>query len=227
MSKTKKIIIITAAAVVLIIGLLISQLVIMSMPTKGEIIAPYENPQKALLVIDIQEDFTGTTARPPFPYKDSAKLIAMVNTIIDTAFVRNINIVYIRQELDSFMGKLLSRMFIGGAAIKGDPGTEIDKRVSILTDNLFPKPKSDAFSNPELEEYLIKNQVNELYLVGLDAAGCVHMTARGALNRGYKVNIITNAVVLQDEEEWEDLLKEYREEGIILLSAEDFMSRIP
>ena len=66
--------------------------------------------------------------------------------------------------------------------------------------------------------------MNELYLVGLDAAGCVHNTAKGALNLGYKVNILTDAIVLKEEEKWEEFLKEYREEGINLLLTKEFLN---
>ena len=78
-----------------------------------------------------------------------------VNTISEAASRKNIPIVYIRQELDGLWGKMISNVFAGGVAIKGNPGTEIDKRVSILSSHIFPKPKSDAFSNPKLERFLI------------------------------------------------------------------------
>ena len=227
MNRIKKISIVTGAVILSIIALLIGQIILISLPTHGRKIAQYNNPQQALLVIDIQEDFTGTTAKPPFPYKDSQKLISAVNTITGTASGQNVNIVYIRQELDGFMGRILSKLFAGGTAIKGNPGTEFDKRIAIKSGNIFPKPKSDAFSNSLFEAFLIEHQVNELYLVGLDADGCVHNTARGALNRGYKVNIIKDAIVLREEEKWEKLLKQYKEEGITLMVSQNFLNRIP
>jgi nicotinamidase/pyrazinamidase len=224
MTTIKKIILATALLILCIVGFLIIQVVIISQPTQGNRIASYANPGKAVFVIDIQEDFTGTTAKPPFPYKDSGKLIAAVNTITEAASRENIRVVYIRQELDGFVGRILSNLFSGGTAIKGNPGTEIDKRVNVVSSYVFPKPRSDAFSNPRLEEFLIEHHINDLYLVGLDADGCVHATAQGALNRGYSVNIITDAIVLREEEKWEGLLKQYREEGITLISTQDFLN---
>ena len=224
MSRIKKVLIFTTVAIVCIIALFIGQVIYLAHPTKGRIIDQYENPKQAVLVIDIQEDFTGTTAKAPFPYKDSESLIRTVNAITEAAFARNMMIVYIKQELDGLMGKMLSHLLAGGVAIRGNPGTEIDKRIFILSDAIFPKPRSDAFSNPELGKFLMENQVNELYLVGLDADGCVHVTAQGALNRGYRVNIITDAVVLKDEDRWEELLAEYRQEGIQLMLSEEFLT---
>lgn len=178
--------------------------------------------QKALLVIDIQEDYTGTTAKPPFPYKESDRLIATVNKVIEEAAKRNIITAYIRQEFSGLFGKTVSRVFCGGTAIKGNPGTEIDKRVTIVSKHSFSKPFPDAFSNHKLEALLSEHQVNELYLVGLDAEFCVHSTARGALKRGYKVNIITDGVALRAEKKWDDLIRKYRQDGINLMSSCEF-----
>jgi nicotinamidase/pyrazinamidase len=224
MSKTKKILIAIPVLILCVVSFLIIQMVIISQPTQGSKIASYANPQKAVLVIDIQEDYTGTTAKPPFPYKDSEKLIVTVNIITEAATKNNIPVIYIRQELDGLIGRILSTLFADGTAIKGNPGTEIDKRVHIISSNVFPKPRSDAFSNQELEEFLIEHHVNKLYLVGLDAAGCVHNTALGALNRGYSVSIITDAIVLREESKWNELLRQYKEEGITLMLTHEFMN---
>jgi len=221
--------------VVGIMGWLVGGMIEMGIPTQGKKIENYATPQRALLVIDMQEDYTGTTARPPYPYKNSEQLIATVNTIIKAASKENINIVYIRQEFGGLRGTLISgvisSLFSGkiseGTAIKGNPGTEIDKRIAILSDNVFPKSRGDAFSNPEIEALLIKHQVNELYLAGLDAEYCVHNTAQGALNRGYTVKIITDAIALRAEEKWDKLLQQYREEGITLLTSQQFLEQTP
>jgi nicotinamidase/pyrazinamidase len=181
-----------------------------------------DKDQKALLVIDIQEDYTGTTAKSPFPYKDSERLIATVNKIIEEAVKKNIIILYIRQEFDGFFGRLLSRIFGHGTAIKGNPGTEFDKRITIMSNYCFAKSMPDAFSNPNLELFLKENQINELYLVGLDAGACVYFTAKGASKRGYKVSIIKDGIVLLAEKKWDSLLKKYKKSGITLLSSEEF-----
>jgi len=227
LSNIKKILIVVVIIVLSIIGLLIGQIIIISQPTQGAKIEQYEYPRQALFVIDIQEGYTGATAQAPFPYKNSEKIIAAVNTIINAASKKNIIIVYIRQELDGFLVKLLSNLFAGGRAIKGNPETEIDKRISIMSSHVFPKSKSDAFSNPRLNEFLIEHQVNELYLVGLDADGCLHATAQGALNRGYTVNTITDGIFLREEEKWEELMQQYQEEGITLMLSQEFLNGSP
>lgn len=214
---------VVAGLILCIIGGLIGGIILTTRPTYGNKIAQYEFPQQALLVIDIQEDYTGTTAQPPFPYKESQKLIATVNTIIEAASKKNILIVYIRQEFDGIWGRMLSKAFAGGTAMRGNPGTEIDKRISLLSRHIFSKPKGDAFSNPKLDELLTKHQVKEINLVGLDAEFCVRHTAKGALNRGYTVNIVTDGIALRAEQKWDSLLKQYQQEGITLIVSKEFV----
>ncbi len=179
-------------------------------------------PKQALLVIDIQEDYTGTTAKDPFPYKDSNELITTVNKIIEKASEKNLSIVYIRQEYDGLWGEIFSNVFSGGTAIKGNPGTKIDQRISIKSTNVFPKPKGDAFSNPLFDKFLIDQKVDEIYLVGLDAEFCVYATATGGLNRGYNVNIITDAIALKAKDKWNEIITKYTRDGINLLTTNEF-----
>lgn len=177
---------------------------------------------KALLVIDIQEDYTGVTAKPPFPYKDSERLISTVNRIIEEAVKKKIIVIYICQEFDGFIGRTVSKLFGHGTAIKGNPGTELDKRNKVISNHCFTKPMPDAFSNSKLEGFLNEYQINQLYLVGLDAAGCVYFTAKGALKRGYNVSVIEEGIVILDEKKWDSLLKKFEQEGITLITSQEF-----
>jgi len=214
-----EIFLILVAVLVICIGLLMGILVLLTGPTKGPKIEKYTDPRKALFVIDVQEDYTGATARPPFPYKKSRELITSINGFIEKAARNDFIIVYIRQEFDGFMGVMISRVFGKGTAIRGNPGTEIDQRVTIVNDNIFPKPKGDAFSNPELGQFLVEHQVDEIFLAGLDAQFCVYQTARGALNRGYGVNVLTDCIALRAEKKWDLLMKKYERYGVVLTSG--------
>lgn len=176
---------------------------------------------KALLIIDIQEDYTGATAKPPFPYKDSGRLIENVNSIIEDAAKKGIICIYIRQEFDGFTGRLVSKLVGHGTAIKGNPGTEFDKRINIISDHCFTKPMPDAFTNPKLWELLNEHKINELYLVGLDAAGCVYLTAKGALKRGFSVSVISDGIVLLAEKKWDNLMESFKREGINQITSQE------
>jgi nicotinamidase/pyrazinamidase len=215
MSLIKKILLAVVLVVVLAAAFIFYTMNRIFTPTTGAKIAAYSAPAKALLVIDVQEDFTGLKGKPPVPYKNVEGQIAKINELIDQASHAGMLIVYIRHLYDdNFMMRLLA-----GRDIEGTPGSEIDSRINIVTRNVFTKKISDSFSNPQLDEFLIKHQVNELYLTGLDAAYCVYYTAMGALNRGYKVTIVDDAIMTQKDKK--DVQQLYAKAGLKTVLSKD------
>ncbi len=186
-------------------------------PTTGKHIAKYANPRKALLIIDVQEDYTGLKGKQPPLFKNVEGQIATINALIDHALKSGMEVAYIRQV---FNNNIITRL-IPGRTIEGLPGTEIDARIKIVNRNDFTKRISDAFSNPRLENFLITNQVDEIYLVGLDAAYCVYYSALGAHNRGYRVTVVRDAVMTRKD--MNDVLKLYNEGSIGLTSSGELM----
>ncbi len=224
--KLFKIISISTLTIVLIFIVLAAAFIVTSGPTKGTAIQDYDAPQKALVIIDIQEDYTGKTAKPPFPYKNSKGLIDSVNRLIEETQQTNFIIIYIRQEFDGPVGRLIANTFAKGTAIKGNAGTEIDSRIKIVSNHIFGKPKGDSFSNPEFEQYLIDNRIDELYLAGIDAEFCIYHTALGALNRKYKVTIIKDAIAIRNEHKLQKMLGKYKDKGITLISVNEHVSKL-
>jgi hypothetical protein len=133
--RTMKIFLISFILVLLCVEVVLvaSMYIIMTRVTQGARIAEYKNPQKALLVIDVQEDATGTTALSVSPYKGQAEYIARLNKVIDDANNKKILIVYIKQGFKGLWGKTLSWAVLGGSNIKGTPGIKVDKRVAMLS----------------------------------------------------------------------------------------------
>jgi nicotinamidase-related amidase len=153
-------------------------------------IANYDNPQKALVVMDMQLDFLGEN--PKMPIENQVEdLIKTVNDIIEDFNSKGYEIIYIRSV---FSKNDIANSFRNKAAIEGTAGIEIDPRINIVSENIFDKKRSSAFSNQYFENYLIKNQINELYIIGLMAEGCVYETAISGLERNYIVNFMENAV---------------------------------
>ncbi len=188
-------------------------------PTGGRKIGRYEQPRQALLVVDIQEDYTGLTAPVASPFKNTAAFIATVNQVIGTAADKNMLIAYIGHEWpDNFFCRLISR----GLALAGQPGARQDDRLAIASPHYFSKRRSDAFSSPALEQFLIENQVDEVFVVGLDAVYCAFTTALGALNRNYKATIITDAVITSRKITPQELVAMYRRKGISTVDSAGF-----
>ena len=216
LKKVIKYTVISIVVIAVVLGLFVGAVMKKMMtPTQGQKIAAYANPQKALLVIDVQEDYTGLKGKQPILYKNVEPQIAAINDLIDRASKAGLRVAYIRQIFDdNFITRLL-----GGRTIEGKPGTELDSRIKMINRNDFAKKFSDAFSNPRLDDFLIGNQVSEVYLVGLDAAYCVYNTARGALNRGYRVTVVKDAIMTRKN--LGDVLKRYQKEGIMFTASKD------
>ena len=212
----KKILLRTLAVIGIVLILFVAYIYIgysrFTAVSEGDPIPAYENPASALIVIDIQEGTSGDVSNSAGLKRQAEPFIQNVNDAIQKADSLQIPIVYIYHQNTHWFVNLVS----GGGMAKGAPGTAIDKRVNVITENIFSKDKTDGFTYPELDSFLRKNQVNHLYITGLDAAYCVNGTSFGALNRDYKVSIIQDAVISEKEETKEKMMKKFKDAGMEL-----------
>ena len=159
----------------------------------GPQIAQGQPDKPALLVIDIQEGITGRSA-PKFTQsmaRQSGPFIEKVNQVITWAQGKNMPVIYIRQENADKLFNILSKNLLA----QGDPSAALDPRVRVAAGPVFTKAKMDAFSNPEFEEFLNHGGINHLYVTGLSATACVDRTVKAALNRGYAVTPVADAII--------------------------------
>jgi nicotinamidase-related amidase len=179
-------------------------------------IANYNNPQKALVVMDMQLDFLGENPKMPIE-NQVEELIKTVNDIIEDFNSKGYEIIYIRS---AFSKNDIANSFRNKAAIEGTTGIEIDPRINIVSENIFDKKSSSAFSNKDFENYLIKNQINELYIIGLMAEGCVYKTAISGLDRKYVVNFMENAVGVWKMKNFEPTKEKLNKKGANIITYE-------
>jgi nicotinamidase/pyrazinamidase len=188
----------------------------MFMATRGRKIPRYPAPRTALIVLDLQEGYSGTNTRQPVTIPPATGLILTVNRLIQMAEVSGMEVAYIRQV---FGNNLFVRLHGGTKQGK----VVIDRRVKVINNNDFEKNRTDAFSNRQFDQLLRDRQVNHLYLVGVDAAFCVYYTALGALNRGYKVTVVTDAV--RSRNKMEGVMAKYRRKGIGIITSEELINQ--
>lgn len=191
-----------------------------SKPTTGSKIEKYSHPQKALVVIDVQEDYTGSTARRPFPYPNSEVLIENVNWVIDWAYSKNFLVAYVNHEFpDTFFYRLITDR----RAIKGFPGAAMNAKIKRVTNYMFTKEISDSFSSAKFEDFLISQRVNELVLVGLDGVHCVYKTGLGGVSRGYNVTILKDCIFYRTKKSLDEICEMYSSNGIKSMSSDELM----
>ncbi|HVZ57683.1 MAG TPA: isochorismatase family cysteine hydrolase [Chitinophagaceae bacterium] len=173
--------------------------------------------KKALLILDIQDDFTGDNARMPMDAVQVKQMIDNLNSLITKLDPSSYEIVYIGNEFSKHDFLNVFRHF---AAIKGTAGTKQDHRLKIISENYFPKNKENAFSNPELNAFLKSKSVTELYLGGLKAEACVFSTAKGAVRKGYKVHILTDCIATTTNKKRIKTLPKYVKAGAYNVTSE-------
>ncbi|MER2060868.1 MAG: isochorismatase family cysteine hydrolase, partial [Niallia sp.] len=181
-SNFRMILISISGILVLCFGIITLRLVYLSSATKGDSIAKYDSPQSALLVLDIQNDTLGISE-----YGNTEPLMANINTAIEYANDSKMEIIYTKQE---FTGNLLDSLITNGMYQVDSDGADLYSDLSIQSDNIFSKLRTDAFSVEFFENHLIENEIDTLYIVGADASSCVYKTALGGINRGYRVIVL-------------------------------------
>jgi len=194
----------------------------MFLPTSGARIRAYPCASKALLVMDIQESSTrgGTVSGPPSTSTPFGRMIHNTNRLIDQFSLVGFEVAYVRQV---FTSNLITRLH-GGRILAGRMEPRISRWIRVINNNDFAKNRTDAFSSRRMEQFLVDHQVNEIYLVGLDAAFCVYYTALGALQRGYRVTVVTDAVMTGRA--WDKVLEKYRRKGIAVTCTEDILRQM-
>ena len=186
-----------------------------SIVSKGQPIQNFDKRNCALLVVDIQEVITGDLSIYPGLQEKSEILIQEINQAVDSFEVHNYPVIYIRSEINNPFVNLINSSYA-----KGSPGVKYDKRLRIVSDIEVVKTGKDSFRKTNLDDILSKNKVNELFIVGLDAAECVNATVEASQNRNYKVNIIKEAVISKSRSKTDSMMVYFREKGVRIIDMD-------
>lgn len=200
---------------ILCIGIIALRLVYLSSATNGDAISKYDSSKSALLVLDIQNDTLGISE-----YGNTEPLMDNINTAIEYANDSNMEIIYTKQE---FTGNPLDIMLSSGMYQADSDGADLYNELSIQSDNIFSKLRTDAFSVDHFENYLIENEIDTLYIVGADASSCVYKTALGGKNRGYRVIVLQDSLFSVKKDMLNTILEKYQKKGIEVTNTKDFI----
>ena len=135
--------------------------------------------RKALVVIDIQNDITKH-------YRD---IIDRLNAAIEWAVESGMEIVYIQHN----------NLSPGTRTFKpGTKGAELAPELRIVSDHIFVKTKANALTSEPFSEFIRENGINEFFITGADATGCVKSTCFNMTKAGYAVHVISDCVTSYD-----------------------------
>jgi nicotinamidase-related amidase len=178
--------------------------------------------KSALLVIDVQKDFTQSSGRLPVDLNHAERMIANINAIVASTDTATLLPIYIGNEFRKFDPLNIFRNF---SAIRGTAGCGLDPRLKIVGDIYFSKEEGDALSNPALVSFLRESTIEHLCLTGLQAEACVYRTFRGALKHGFSCSVIQDAIASKTEAKRQSMLRKFASQGANIVSTAQLLGR--
>jgi nicotinamidase/pyrazinamidase len=178
----------------------------------------------ALLVLDLQVDFVDPAGRLPISRDQISPVLAAANRAIAAAN-GHLAVAYIGNEYGFW--DIPGNWFRRGAAMKSSFGSALDPLVTrIAGAPYFAKHRGDAFSNNALERFLVSNDVGRVVLAGVYADACIYCTARSAINRGYRVTVLADAVGAASDEDRRAAIRSLSRLGVEVETVAHFESEI-
>lgn len=176
-----------------------------------------EPARKALLVIDVQENLLRPTSAI---HMDTARIhlfLESVNASVEKFHKLNYPVYYMVNEWSNPIQNLVT----GNVCKKGAPGTGLDKRLQLVGNKIYTKSVPNSFSNMQLANQIKCDSVQELYVTGLMAEGCVKGTAKGALKKNLKVTVIKEALGSKNEAQKQKSMDFYNRRGINIITIDE------
>ena len=163
--------------------------------------------RKALIVIDIQNDITKH-------YRD---IIDNLNAAIDWATETGMAVVYIKHN----------NLSPGTRTFKPDTkGEALVPELKIVSDHIFVKTKANALTSEAFSSYIRENSLDEFYITGADATGCVKSTCFNMAKAGFRVHVISDCVTSYDLKKLPEMLKYYADKGCDVKPLGEYRSMV-
>ena len=163
--------------------------------------------KKALVVIDIQNDITKH-------YRD---IIDRLNAAIDWAVEQEMDVVYIKHN----------NLSPGTRTFKPDTkGAELVPELKIVSNKVFVKTKANALTSEEFSSYIRENGMDEFYITGADATGCVKSTCFNMTKAGYAVHVISDCVTSYDLKKLPEMLSYYAAKGCEVRTLQEYQNDV-
>lgn len=138
--------------------------------------------RRALIVIDVQNDYIGGNLPIEFPPIDLS--LANIGSAMDAASAASIAVVVVQNVLPEGMPIMA----------KGSAGAELHATVSSRhADHFVMKNLPSAFSGTDLEAWLRSQQIDTLTLIGYMTHNCDFSTMVHAMHAGFSVEFLSDA----------------------------------
>lgn len=164
----------------------------------------------ALLVIDVQDEFTRHTMTDD----QAAPLISNINEAI--AALRPMKVIFVKADI-----RVLT-ISLKGIKTESAAHTSLDDRLDRREGDLvLTKQESSALTVEELGEFMQENEIGHLYLTGIFLGQCLTNTAIHAMEDGYRVTVIRDAVTAKKTKKSEKYLQQLEAKGVMIAGLAD------
>ncbi len=161
----------------------------------------------ALVVIDLQNDIT----------KNYKKIIGQVNEAIDWAAANEMHVIYVKHYNLSEKTRTFK---------SGTKGSELVPELKVVTDSVFEKSKASALTSKAFAEFVEKSGIEEFYITGADATGCVKSTSYNLAKAGYKVHVISDCVTSYNLKRLDEMFAYYADKGCEVKKLADYTGEL-
>ena len=161
---------------------------------------------KALVIIDIQNDITKH-------YRD---IISNINAAIEWAEAERLRLEKYGNACGSMHIVYIKRNNITAATRTFKPGTkgeELVPEMKVVSDNIFVKTKSNALTSEAFSAFIVANGINEFYVAGADATGCVKSTCFNMAKAGFTVHVLSDCITSYNLKKLPEMLAYYESKG--------------
>ncbi|GAA0665343.1 cysteine hydrolase [Streptomyces malaysiensis subsp. malaysiensis] len=197
----------------------------------------------AVLVIDMQNDFVAEGA--PLEFPEGRRVLPAIRKTLDAARARDMAVVYtahVHRPGGADMGihrDLYPPVAAGKALVDGERGAQICPELAPRPgEPVIKKHRYNSFYATDLEIVLRGLGVETVVLTGMTTECCVLGTARGALERGFRSLVISDACASCDypdlgfgamsaDEMHRAALRVMALTSSELLGVDEFLSRLP
>ena len=160
--------------------------------------------KKALVVIDLQNDIT----------KNYRTIIDRVNQAIDWAVEEKMEVVYIQNY----------NLSAGTRTFKpGTRGAELVPELKVVSGNIFAKSKANSLTSEEFAGFIHQQGIEEFYIAGADAVGCVKSTCYNMAKEGFNVHVISDCVTSYDLKKLDEMYAYYAAKGCEVKNLQEYM----
>lgn len=160
-------------------------------------------PNAALLVIDMQHDFTRAPGKLAHDPQARSTAFQRIEQLATDAHAAGIPIIEISHAFTDPLEKFVIKLIAGGAGIEGSLGLKRDDALTYEANYHVWKHEQDSFTSPMFIRYLDDHKIGHLYITGQDGTACVNATAKAALKRKYDVTLIEEAILARKQSKWQ------------------------